>query len=98
MHTKASPSVIFAAKTASKAAPKGPEPCRTQESRSYHAFVNVQAACLQELCQARHQVPFLDGTEVTQRVEVQILCQVARHCVKRVQEAARTEKPELRAK
>lgn len=94
LHTKASPSVNFAAKPA----PRGAEPCRRQERRPYHALVNVQAACLQELCQARHQVPFLDGTEVTQRVEVQILRQVARHCVKGVQEAARTEKPELRAK
>lgn len=66
LHTKASPSVIFAAKPVPEAGPKGPEPCRRQESRPYHAFVNVQAACLQELCQARHQVPFLDGTEVTQ--------------------------------
>lgn len=98
LHTKAFPSVIFAAKPAPKAVPKGPEPCRRQERRPYHALVNVQAACPQELCQARHQVPFLDGTEVTQRVEVQILCQVARHCVKGIQETARTEKPELRAK
>lgn len=94
LHTKASPSVNFAAKPA----PRGAEPCRRQERRPYHALVNVQAACLQELCQVRHQVPLLDGTEVTQRVEVQILRQVARHCVKGVQEAARTEKPELRAK
>lgn len=98
LHTKASPSVIFAAKLAPKAASKGLEPCRRQERRPYHALVNVQAACLQELCQTRRQVPFLDGTEVTQRVEVQILSQVARHCVKGIQEAARTEKPELRAK
>lgn len=63
---KASPLVIFAAKPAPKGAPEGAEPCRRQARRPYHAFLNVQAACLQELCQARHQVPFLRGTEVAQ--------------------------------
>lgn len=62
--SKACPLVIFAAKPAPKAAPEGVQPHRRQARRPYHAFLNVQAACLQEFCQARHQVPFLCGTEV----------------------------------
>lgn len=76
---KASPLAIYAA----MGAPKGAELHR-RWVKPYHAFLNVQAACLQQFCQARHQVPPLRGAEVVQGVEVQILGQVAGHCIKGV--------------
>lgn len=55
---------------------------------THHAFLNVLGTCLEELCQARNELPFLGGTQVIQGIEVEVLCQMTWHGVKGIQEPA----------